>query len=194
MITLPRFSSPLLIRPKSKQLRHMVFVYVLLAAMQAYIIITAISKADAFAIISSILTLSAATYHTVTIYKNAAKDVTSLIYPVILTGIVRVLLLVTGFLLQIPNVGLSAVAALLAESLFWAALVFCVIRAVCGHYKLLVPLALIFVALFYVCIKYNFQQFSETFTHICTLLLIWFPVDAVVFTSLYDEKIHGKRW
>ncbi|MBQ8578523.1 MAG: hypothetical protein IJ449_11255, partial [Clostridia bacterium] len=90
-----------------------------------------------------------------------------------------------GFFASLSAISIKGVLFLLLESAFWVAFVLCTVRAICGQYKLIVPMLMLFFAFFYTFIKYDLRDFVSIASQVCLLLILWFPIDAVVFTSLY---------
>ena len=188
MTLFPRFTSPLVIRPKAKQLNYLVLAAVLYLALSIWNIVQALSAADILAACVALPMIFVTVWHVYRIRRYAERDVTAMLPSVIVIGGVQILIRLLRFVLTLPAQTLLSVLALLAECVFWAAVVYCVIRAVCGQYKLLVPLALLFFGFFYVFIKHDLRQFDDIAAQVCLLLMIWFPVDAVAFTSLYGSS------
>jgi len=188
MTLFPRFTSPLVIRPKAKQLNYLVLAAVLYLALSIWNIVQALSAADILAACAALPMIFVTVWHVYRIRRYAERDVTAMLPSVIVIGGVQILIRLLRFVLTLPAQTLLSVLALLAECVFWAAVVYCVIRAVCGQYKLLVPLALLFFGFFYVFIKHDLRQFDDIAAQVCLLLMIWFPVDAVAFTSLYGSS------
>lgn len=182
-----KFTSPLVIRPKAKQIGYCTVIGILLAVLQVYRIVTAAVAAQWLLLVSSLLLLAACVYHITVVIKDIRADVTAMIPPIVLLSGVELLRNLL-FFLDRGEIGLVPIFMLLLEIAFWCAFVPCTVRAVCGKYKLLVPLVFLFFAFFYVFMKFELRDFADIATQIGLLLILWFPIDAIAFTSLYPSS------
>lgn len=186
----PHFKSPLVVRPRPKQFVYLLFVLIAYTALQGWRIVRAILSFDIIAAVSSSLLIAAAVFHVYRVRRYAERDVTEMIPTmIILAGSVMLTKLLT-FLGSLSSFSVSSLLCLLVECIFWCAVVVCAVRAVCGKYKLLVPLLLLFFGFFWPFIRFELRQLDVILVVVCHLLFVWFPVDAIVFTSLYvpEEK------
>ena len=178
-------TSPLVIRPNAKQLTYLLIFGALLVILQGYAAYSALFGGAYLSFVCAVLLIAAVVYHVVTVRRRARQDVTAILPPVALIGAVQILTKLLGFLSSLSDVSIKGVLFLLLESAFWVAFVLCTVRAICGQYKLIVPMLMLFFAFFYTFIKYDLRDFVSIASQVCLLLILWFPIDAVVFTSLY---------
>ena len=181
----PVFTSPLVIRPKAKQLIYLLLIGIAYILLQGYTAFHAAVSFDWITLIASVLMIFCAAYHIIAIRRGAEKDVTVIIPPVIVISAAQILIKLMHFFTSLSDFGWKSLIILLAECTFWAAAVFCIAKAVCGRYKLIVPLILLLFGFFYAFIRYELRDIVNLVSQLCLLLMLWFPVDAVVFTSLY---------
>ena len=181
----PHFKSALVIRPKPRQFLYLSLTVIAYLALQGYRIFRAVGNADILAILTSVLLCAAAVFHLYRVRRYAAADVTEMLPTIILLAGVIMAAKVLGFVTSLSAFSISALVYLMVECAFWCAVTVCAVRAVCGRYKLLVPLLLLFFGFFWAFIRFELRQLDEILVILCHLLFVWFPVDAIVFTSLY---------
>lgn len=181
----PQFKSALVIRPKPKQFTYLLLTLIVYLALQGWHTVQAVVALDILSAVICILMIAAAIWHVVRVRRYAQTDVTEMLPSIIVLGGVQILCKVITFLCSLSAFSVSALLYLLVECAFWAAVVVCSVRAVCGRYKLLVPLLLLFFGFFWPFIRYELRQLDQILVILCHFLFVWFPVDAIVFTSLY---------
>ena len=181
----PHFKSPLVIRPKPKQFLYLSLTLIGYLALQGWRIFRGVGNADILAILTSVLLCAAAVFHVIRVRRYAQADVTEMLPTIILLAGVIMLTKIVGFVASLSAFSVSALLYLIVECVFWCAVIICSVRAVCGRYKLLVPLLLLFFGFFWAFIRFELRQLDEILVILCHLLFVWFPVDAIVFTSLY---------
>ena len=188
----PKYASPLVIRPKPKQFVYLLLTLIGYLALQGWRVFRAVTAADILTVVTAVLLSAVAVWHVYRVRRYAQNDVTEMIPSMIVLGGVLMLTKVVGFLTSLSAFSVSALVVLLVECAFWCAVLFCAVRAVCGRYKLLVPLLLLFFGFFWAFIRYELRQLDEILVIVCHLLFVWFPLDAIVFTSLYvpEEKMN----
>ncbi len=179
-----KFTSPLVVRPKAKQIAYCLFAGIVLACLQIYTIAVQLRAGHMLAVLSAALLLIACVPHVWIVVRHIRHDVTAMIPTVTIIAaaqIVRNFL----YLIRLESIGFAAILMFVLEIAFWFAFIPCTVRAICGKYKLLVPLVFLFFAFFYAFIKYELRDFTDLASQICLLLILWFPIDAIAFTSLY---------
>ncbi len=181
----PKFKSPLVVRPKPKQFLYLLLVLIAYIALQGWRTYQAVMSFDIIAAVSSILLVTAAVFHVYRVRRYAEGDVTEMIPTIIILAGTVMLTKLIGFLCALSSFTVTSLVYLLVECGFWVAVIVCSVRAVCGRYKLLVPLLLLFFGFFWAFIRFELRQLDEILVILCHLLFVWFPVDAIVFTSLY---------
>ncbi len=179
-----KFTSPLVVRPKAKQIAYCLVAGVLLAALQLWLAVSALGKTDLLSALSALLLLGAAVYHVWIVVHDIRRDVTAMIPSIAVLAGAQMLRNVLLFIGQ-GSLSFKGSFLLLMEIAFWCAFVVCAKRAVCGKYKLLVPLVFLFFAFFYTFIKFELRDIAALASQIGLLLILWFPIDAIAFTSLY---------
>lgn len=181
----PKFKSPLVVRPKPKQFVYLLLVLIAYLALQGWRTVRAVMTFDPAAVICNALLIAAAVFHVYRVRRYAEADVTEMIPTVIIFCAAVMLTKLIGFLCALSSFTVTSLVYLLVECAFWCAVIVCSVRAICGRYKLLVPLLLLFFGFFWAFIRFELRQLDEILVILCHLLFIWFPVDAIVFTSLY---------
>lgn len=181
----PKFKSPLVVRPKSKQFTYLLLVLIGYLALQGWRTVQAVIALELLSAVCNVLLIAAAVLHVYRVRRYAEGDVTEMLPTIIILCGTVMLTKVLGFLASLSVFSLSSLLYLIVECVFWCAVIFCSIRAVCGRYKLLVPLLLLFFGFFWPFIRFELRQLDVILTVICHLLFVWFPIDAIVFTSLY---------
>lgn len=181
----PRFKSPLVIRPKPKQFLYLLLTLIGYLALQGWRCVQSVAALDITSLLCSMLLMVITVFHVYRVRRFAQTDVTEMLPTIIMLGGVIMLTKVIGFLSSLSSFSISLLLYLIVECAFWCAVIVCAIRAVCGRYKLLVPLLLLFFGFFWAFIRFELRQLDEILVVLCHLLFVWFPVDAIVFTSLY---------
>ncbi len=181
----PKFKSPLVIRPKPKQFVYLLLTLIAYLALQGWRVFRAVTSLDVLTIVTSVLLMLVAVWHVYRVRRYAQNDVTEMLPSIIVLGGALILTKLIGFLCSLSAFSVSSLLYLLVECAFWCAVIVCSVRAVCGRYKLLVPLLLLFFGFFWAFIRFELRQLDEILVILCHLLFVWFPVDAIVFTSLY---------
>ncbi|MBO5649529.1 MAG: hypothetical protein J6S76_06405 [Clostridia bacterium] len=181
----PQFHSALVVRPKPKQFSHMTIVLVLYLATQIYRTVSAIRQANVTDAVLAAAMIAPSVWYTVHIRRYAEANVTEMIPPIAILGAARILCKIVAFFAMLPAFSVSALLILLAECVFWVTVVVCATRAICGTYKLIVPLTVLFFGFFWPFITLDLRRFGDILAVVLELLLVWFPLDAVTFTSLY---------
>lgn len=181
----PKFKSPLVIRPNPKQFIYLLLTLIGYLALQGWRVFRAVTSFDFLTVVTSVLLMAVAVWHVYRVRRYAEADVTAMLPSIIVLGGVLMLTKLAGFLASLSAFTLSSLGYLLVECAFWCAVIVCSVRAVCGRYKLLVPLLLLFFGFFWAFIRFELRQLDEILVILCHLLFVWFPVDAIVFTSLY---------
>lgn len=181
----PKFKSPLVVRPKPKQFVYLLLTLIGYLALQGWRVFRAVTAWDLLTVVTSVLLMAVAVWHVYRVRRYAEADVTEMLPSIIVLGGVLMLTKLAGFLVSLSAFTLSSLVYLLVECAFWCAVIVCSVRAVCGRYKLLVPLLLLFFGFFWAFIRFELRQLDEILVILCHLLFVWFPVDAIVFTSLY---------
>ena len=181
----PNFKSALVIRPKPKQFTYLVLTLIAYLGLQGWHTVQAVMSLDILSVILNLLMIAVAVFHVYRVLRYAQADVTEMLPTVIILGGVQILCKIIAFLISLSAFSVSGLLYLLVECAFWAAVIVCSVRAVCGRYKLLVPLLLLFFGFFWPFIRYELRQLDQILVILCHFLFVWFPVDAIVFTSLY---------
>jgi len=181
----PKFKSPLVIRPNPKQFVYLLLTLIGYLALQGWRVFRAVTAFDFLTVVISVLLMAVAVWHVYRVRRYAEADVTEMLPSIIVLGGVLMLTKLAWFLVSLSAFTLSSLVYLLVECAFWCAVIVCSVRAVCGRYKLLVPLLLLFFGFFWAFIRFELRQLDEILVILCHLLFVWFPVDAIVFTSLY---------
>lgn len=198
MIRLPKFSSPMVIRPKAKQRIYMLLALPLFLIMQVWVFALSFDDLYIPGILSSPVLVVLMLWHTYQFLLKAEGDVTAFLPSAIAVSAAQIVLRIFSFVydhlfllteegLRLP-LKVSDVLLLGAECLYWIFLAYAIIKAVCGQYKLVVPLLALFFGFFYTFIEYDLRSFAHIAAEVCLLLLLWFPIDAVAFTSLYTQE------
>lgn len=188
----PRFRSALVVRPKPKQFVYLLLTLIGYLALQSFRIFRAAAAPDLPSVLISAVLMVTAVWHVYRVRRYAEADVTEMLPSIIVLGGVLILTKIVSFLCSLSAFSVTALLYLLVECAFWCAVIVCSIRAVCGRYKLLVPLLLLFFGFPWAFIRFELRQLDEIIVILCHLLFVWFPVDAIVFTSLYvpEDKFH----
>ena len=181
----PKFKSPLVIRPKPKQFVYLLLTLIGYLALQGWRVFRAVTSFDVLTVVTSVLLMAVAVWHVYRVRRYAEADVTEMLPSIIVLGGTIMLTKLIGFLCSLSAFSVPSLLYLLVECAFWCAVIVCSVRAVCGRYKLLVPLLLLFFGFFWAFIRFELRQLDEILVILCHLLFVWFPVDAIVFTSLY---------
>lgn len=188
----PTFTSPLVIRPKSKQLIYMVISGIVFVILQLYCAVHALINGEILSCFLSVCIIAAVVYHVITVKGRAEQDVTVMLKPVMIISAVQIVSKLLDFFVHRSDIRVSTVLLLLCECIFWYSLAFCTVRTVCGTYKLIIPMCLLAAAFFYTFIKYDIRDVVSIVSQLMLLLLIWFPLDAIEFTSLYVNSKNEK--
>ena len=181
----PNFKSALVIRPKPKQFTYLVLTLIAYLGLQGWHTVQAVMSLDILSAVLDLLMIAVAVFHVYRVLRYAQADVTEMLPTVIILSGVQILCKIIAFLISLSAFSVSGLLYLLVECAFWAAVIVCSVRAVCGRYKLLVPLLLLFFGFFWPFIRYELRQLDQILVILCHFLFVWFPVDAIVFTSLY---------
>ena len=181
----PKFRSPLVIRPKPKQFVYLLLTLIGYLVLQGFRVFRAVTSLDVLSFITSALLMAVAVWHVYRVRRYAQKDVTEMLPSIMILGGTLILTKLIGFLCSLSAFSIASLIYLLIECAFWCAVTVCSVRAVCGRYKLLVPLLLLFFGFFWAFIRFELRQLDEILVILCHLLFVWFPVDSIVFTSLY---------
>ena len=181
----PRFKSPLVIRPKPKQFLYLLLTLIAYLALQSWRVFRSVQTNDILSAVLALPMIGVAVWHVYRVRRYAQADVTEMIPTIVILGGTQIACKVIAFLASLSSFSVSALLYLTVECVFWAAVVVCSVRAVCGKYKLLVPLLLLFFGFFWPFIRYELRQLDQILVILCHFLFVWFPVDAIVFTSLY---------
>ena len=181
----PHFKSPLVIRPKPKQFLYLTLTVIAYLALQGWRCVQAALSFDLISVICTVLLMASAVLHLYRVRRYAQADVTEMLPTIIILGGVIMFSKVISFVGALSSFSIAALLYLIVECAFWCAVIICAVRAVCGRYKLLVPLLLLFFGFFWAFIRFELRQLDEILVILCHLLFVWFPVDAIVFTSLY---------
>ncbi len=184
------FQSPLVMRPDARQPRYLLCCAVLYTVLAVLKTVQMLS--DGIHLwLPSLITAALLLWLSFAVMRDGKKDVTAAIPPVVFIGAWQI---VEKALMPVTNLPTKSSALmgdlfwLLAEGAFWVVFVLCFIRAICGKYKILLPMALLFFGFFYAFIKYDLRAFADILMRIFLLLCLWFPLDAVTFTSLYKKE------
>ena len=181
----PNFKSPLVIRPKPRQFVYLLLTLIGYLALQGWRCVQSVMLPDIPSLLCSLLLMATAVFHVHRVRRYAQADVTEMLPTIIMLAAVIILTKIIGFFASLSSFSVSLLLYLIVEVIFWCAVVVCSVRAVCGRYKLLVPLLLLFFGFFWAFIRFELRELDEILVILCHLLFIWFPVDAIVFTSLY---------
>ena len=181
----PKFQSALVIRPKPKQFTYLLLTLIAYLGLQGWHTVQAILAFDILNALLCVLMIAVAVWHVCRVLRYVREDVTEMLPTIIILGGAQILCKIITFLCSLSAFSISGLLYLIVECVFWAAVILCSIRAVCGRYKLLVPLLLLFFGFFWPFIRYELRQLDQILVILCHCLFVWFPVDAIVFTSLY---------
>jgi len=189
----PRFKSPLVIRPNPKQFLYLLLILIGYVALQGWRTVQAILNLDLLTVICTLPLMALSVWHVIRVRRRAQADVTEMLPTIIILGGVIMLTKIVGFLGSLSSFSVTLLIYLIVECVFWCAVIVCAVRAVCGRYKLLVPLLLLFFGFFWPFIRFELRELDRILEVICHLLFVWFPVDAIVFTSLYVPEDKFKK-
>lgn len=182
----------MIILPNAKQKRCIIPALILYVILEGYIMFRSIPEFITDAVFSVVFA-ALAVWHTVLYVRDSSKNVTAFLPSVIAIGGARILYKLVSFFLALSGFSVKGLLILLMEVLYWAVLVFTIIRAVCGKCKLMIPMFLLFFGFLYLFISIDLRAFSELISMICLLLLLWFPVDSVIFTSFFVPPKSSRR-
>ena len=185
----PEFHSPLVMRKDAKQKIYTLIVLVPCLLFEAYAAVRAFSPFS-FAVTAEALVMAVlAVFHGYRVFVRMPRDVTALLPSVLLISAARIVFKIPAYVSGLSDgFSLSGLFLFLGEICFWIAFAHCTVRAVCGKYKLIVPMILLFFGFFYTFIKYDLHAVCQIGAQICLFLMLWFPIDASAFTTYLERK------
>ena len=185
--------SPMSVLPGAKQLRTIWFVLAGFLAASGVLCVFNGRDGNWLALAECVLSAAAAVLHVRTFCRKAVGSVMSFFPTTCLLAALRVLFKLIGIPSRFGEGTESPLVLLLIiEILFWAAFCLCTYFALMGKAKLMLPLAMLLFAFFYVFVEFELRNFLEIARLILFLLLLWFPIDAVSFTS-FPDRMAKKR-
>ena len=176
--------SPMNVLPGAKQIKTIWFVLAAFLAASGVLCVFNGRDGNWLALAECVLSAAAAVLHVRTFCRKAVGLVMSFFPTTCLLVAVRVLFKLIGSPSRFGEGTESPfVLLLIIEILFWAAFCLSAYFALMGKAKLMLPLAMLLFAFFYIFVEVNLRSFLEIARLILFLLLLWMPIDAVCFTS-----------
>ena len=178
--------SPMSVLPGAKQIKTIWFVLAGFLVVSGVICVLAGREGRWLILAECVLSAAAAVFHVRTFCRKAVGSVMSFFPTTCLLVAVRVLFKLIGIPSQLrlwfgSEIGFAISLAI--PILFWAGFCLCTYFALMGKAKLMLPLAMLLFAFFYIFVEVNLRSFLEIARLILFLLLLWMPIDAVCFTS-----------
>ena len=191
---LPEFRSPLVMRKDAKQRYYTLIALAVFLFFEGMTAVQALNPFAFFPLLEAIVTSLLAVWHGYLVFIRMPQNVTAFLPSVLCLCGARILFKIPAYIMGLfDGFSLSGLLLFLGEICFWAAFAPCTVRAVCGKYKLIVPMIFLFFGFFYTFIKYDLHAFSSIGAQICLILLLWFPVDSIAFTTYLERKKEASK-
>ena len=185
----PVFRSPLVMRDHAKQPLYTAVTLIPFLFFEGFAVYKALLPFSVFPIFEALVMSVLAVWHVTLVRTKALHDVTAFLPSLLALCAARILFKIPAYLLGLAEgFTFRGLVLLFCEIVFWAAFGYCTVRAVCGKYKLIVPMLFLFFGFFYTFIKYDLHAFGSIGAQICLFLLLWFPIDGIGFTTYLERK------
>lgn len=187
------FTSPMVIRPGARQLKETVLFSIFYLILQGYTVVTScipLGTFQPFPFFYSLGMFFLTIWYLYCVKKKAEKNCTAFLMPMLLICSFQVLyklILLVFSIFQHEKSFSTTLIHTVIESAFWLFLAFFIARAVCGRSKILIPMLFLFFGFFYLFTQVTIRDIYRLASCLFLFLILWLPLDAIVFTSLSDR-------